>query len=81
LTSPRWWLFNYRFREGYKLLLQILLFFFMAPPRIRFIIIIHRNHEKSLLFVIFVGIFIKDGLISVSFYNNFFLARKATQNI
>jgi len=78
LTDPRWWFLTDRIWAGYKLHLQMLLLFFMAPLRIRFIIIIHRNHEKSLLFIAFVWIFIKDGLLSVNIWHNFFPARRAS---
>jgi hypothetical protein len=40
--------YPFKFWAGYKLHLWLFLFFFMALPKIRVIIIIHRNHGKYL---------------------------------
>jgi hypothetical protein len=59
----------------------LLLFSFMALPRISFTITININHGRYLLFVVFAGIFIKICLFFVSIRHHFFIISRAARNI
>jgi hypothetical protein len=71
LTDLRLWILTYRLWERNKLPLLFLLFFFMAFPRIRFIIIINMDRRKTPFFNLLLNDFCKprmDDFLTIFFF-------------
>jgi hypothetical protein len=63
LTGPKRWLLQDSIWTRDKLSLLMLLFFFIALPRIRFIIIINENLGKALLFLMLLSVFCRSRMV------------------